>query len=76
MPSTLEYIGGGGAVDIHGAFNDCHFNCELKLPNNLKYIGHNAFAGNDGYYGNLVLPEKLEFIGDFAFAKLLTFQVT
>lgn len=69
LPSTLEYIGGGGAVDIHGAFNDCHFNCELKLPNNLKYIGHNAFAGNDGYYGNLVLPEKLEFIGDFAFAR-------
>ena len=68
LPSTLEYIGGGGAVDIHGAFNDCHFNCELKLPNNLKYIGHNAFAGNSGYYGNLILPEKLEFIGDFAFA--------
>ena len=68
LPSTLEYIGGGGAVDIHGAFNDCHFSCELKLPNNLKYIGHNAFAGNDGYYGNLILPEKLEFIGDFAFA--------
>ena len=68
LPSTLEYIGGGGAVDIHGAFCDCHFSCELKLPNNLKYIGHNAFAGNDGYYGNLVLPEKLEFIGDFAFA--------
>ena len=68
LPSTLEYIGGGGAVDIHGAFNDCHFTCELKLPNNLKYIGHNAFAGNSGYYGNLILPEKLEFIGDFAFA--------
>ena len=68
LPSTLEYIGGGGAVDIHGAFCDCHFSCELKLPNNLKYIGHNVFAGNDGYYGNLVLPEKLEFIGDFAFA--------
>ena len=68
LPSTLEYIGGGGAVDIHGAFNDCHFSCELVLPNNLKYIGHNAFAGNDGYYGNLILPEKLEFIGDFAFA--------
>ena len=67
LPSTLEYIGGGGAVDIHGAFNDCHFSCELKLPNNLKYIGHNAFAGNDGYYGNLILPEKLEFIGDGAF---------
>ena len=43
LPTTLEYIGGGGAVDIGGAFDGCHFNCELKLPNNLKYIGHHAF---------------------------------
>ena len=68
LPSTLQYIGGGGAVDRGGAFWDCHFSCELKLPNNLKYIGHNAFSGNDGYYGNLILPENLEFIGDGAFA--------
>ena len=64
LPTTLEYIGGGGAVDIGGAFDGCHFNCELKLPNNLKYIGHNVFASNPGYYGNLVLPDKLEYIGD------------
>ena len=57
LPTTLEYIGGGGAVDIGGAFDGCHFNCELKLPNNLKYIGHNVFASNPGYYGNLVLPQ-------------------
>ena len=73
LPSTLEYIGGGGAVDIGGAFNGCNFTCELKLPNNLKYIGHQVFGdqnanGNIGFYGNLILPEKLEFIGDFAFA--------
>ena len=67
LPSTLEYIGGGGAVDINGAFNGCHFSCELILPNNLKYIGHYAFCENDGYYGNLILPDKLEFIGDNAF---------
>lgn len=67
LPTTLEYIGGGGAVDIGGAFDGCHFNCELKLPNSLKYIGHNVFASNPGYYGNLVLPEKLEYIGDGAF---------
>ena len=73
LPSTLEYIGGGGAVDIGGAFNGCNFTCELKLPNNLRYIGHQCFGdqnadGNTGFYGNLILPEKLEFIGDFAFA--------
>lgn len=67
LPSTLEYVGGGGAVDIHGAFCECHFVCELKLPSGLKYIGHNAFAGNSGYYGNLILPEKLQFLGDNAF---------
>lgn len=68
LPSTLEYIGGGGAVDIHGAFCECHFVCELKLPSGLKYIGHNAFAGNSGYYGSIILPENLEFIGDNAFS--------
>ena len=67
LPSTLEYIGGGGAVDIGGAFDECKFTCELKLPNNLRYIGHNAFAENTGLYGNLILPSKLEFLGDFAF---------
>lgn len=68
LPSTLEYIGGGGAVDIGGAFDGCKFTCELKLPDNLKYIGHNAFSGNPGYYGELRLPGKCEFIGDGAFA--------
>ncbi len=67
LPSTLEYIGGGDAVDRGGAFNGCKFTCELILPNNLKYIGHNVFNGNSGYYGNLILPDKLEFVGDGAF---------
>lgn len=68
LPSTLEYIGGGGAVDIGGAFNECNFTCELKLPNRLKYIGHQVFSSCSGFYGNLVLPDQLEFIGDAAFA--------
>ena len=66
LPTTLEYIGGGGAVDIE-SLGFIATNCELKLPNSLKYIGHNVFASNPGYYGNLVLPEKLEYIGDGAF---------
>lgn len=68
LPSTLEYIGGGGNVGTHGAFVECQFNCELILPDKLKYIGHNAFAGNPNFYGNLKLPSNLEFIGDNAFA--------
>lgn len=67
LPSTLEYIGGGGAADIGGAFDGCRFSCELKLPDNLKYIGHHAFLNNNGFYGDLRLPENLEFIGDAAF---------
>lgn len=66
LPSTLEYIGGGGAVDIHGAFNGAPLSGELKLPVNLKYIGHNAFNGGL-YSGSLILPGSLEFLGDNAF---------
>lgn len=68
LPTTLETIGGGGAVDIHGAFSGCQFNCELVLPGNLRYIGHNAFSSNPNYYGSIRLPVNLEFIGDNAFA--------
>ncbi len=67
LPSTLKYIGGGGAVDIHGAFLGCRFNSELILPEKLEYIGHNAFGDNPNYYGNLRLPKNLTYIGDFAF---------
>lgn len=69
LPSTLEYIGGGGAVDIGGAFDGCKFTGELILPNSLKYIGHNVFNDNEGFYGSLKLPDNLEFIGDFAFRR-------
>lgn len=68
LPTTLKYIGGGGAVDIHGAFHGCKFNCELVLPDKLEYIGHNAFSDNSNYYGNLRLPANLTFLGDGAFA--------
>lgn len=73
LPTTLKYIGGGGAVDIGGAFNGCQFNCELVLPDKLEYIGHQAFAGNSNYYGNLRLPANLTFIGDGAFEGCLNF---
>lgn len=39
LPSTLEYIGGGGAVDIGGAFDGCKFTGELILPNSLNTLG-------------------------------------
>ena len=67
LPSTLKYVGGGGAVDIHGAFSGCKFNCELILPDNLEFIGHQAFSDNPNYYGNLRLPANLTFLGGYAF---------
>ena len=67
LPSTLEYIGGGGSALGLGAFTDCNFVCELKLPNNLKYIGPQAFRSCVGLYGELHLPNKLKQIGDLAF---------
>lgn len=60
LPNTLERI------ELE-CFYNCDFTCELKLPNNLKYIGTSAFNINHGFYGNLILPESLEFIGTYAF---------
>lgn len=67
LPSTLEYIGGGGAVLGLGAFRDCGFVGELKIPNNVTYIGIQAFQGCNGLYGELRLPEKLNYLGTRAF---------
>ena len=69
LPSTLEFIGGDGNVVFGtGAFSDCSFTCELKLPEKLKYIGSRAFNMCKGLYGELHIPENVEFIGDDAFA--------
>ena len=67
LPTTLKYIGGGGAVDIHGAFHGCPFVGQLELPVGLEYIGHNVFNGCK-FDGALSLPDNIEFIGDGAFA--------
>lgn len=67
LPSTLEYIGGGGSVLGLGAFRDCGFVGELKIPNNVTYIGIQAFQGCNGLYGELRLPEKLNYLGTRAF---------
>jgi len=71
LPSTLEYIGGGNSSIGLGAFRECGFTCELKLPNNLQHIGDQAFYGCSGLYGELHLPEKLTHIGSIAFAECI-----
>ena len=67
LPSTLEYIGGGGAVLGLGAFRECGFVGEIKIPNNVTYIGVQAFWGCKGVYGELHLPDKLSYLGTGAF---------
>lgn len=69
LPTTLEYIGVGNQYDAYwsGAFCNCGFISELKLPDGLKYIGLGAFNGCRGLYGELHLPNSLEHLGDAAF---------
>ena len=67
LPSTLEYIGGGGAALGLGAFSECGFVSEIHIPNNVKYIGVNAFSECRGLYGELHLPDKLSYLGTNAF---------
>lgn len=68
LPSTLEYIGGGGSVYGLGAFTECGFISELKIPERVTYIGHNAFNSCRGLYGELHLPHGLKTLHTGAFA--------
>lgn len=67
LPSTLKIIDGGDWGDNLGAFEECNFVCELKLPENLKKVGTRSFAGCKGLYGELKLPSNLTYIGKGAF---------
>lgn len=71
LPSTLETIGGGNSVLGLGAFRDCGFTCELKLPNSLKVIDTQAFYNCSSLYGELHLPENLEKVGLEAFGQCI-----
>ena len=57
LPSTLDSIGGS-------AFNPCGFSCELKLTDNIRYIGRNAFGRTPNFYGTFHIPSKLSSIDD------------
>ena len=77
LPSTLEYLGTPGH-NINGVFGDCGFTCELKLPQNLKYIGFQCFINCKNLYGELHLPNSLTDIKEYAFSgcKNLTGSIT
>ena len=58
LPSTLD------SIDV-SAFHNCHYKCELKLTDNIKYIGGDAFGsytgepGLENFYGVFHLPSRL-----------------
>lgn len=62
LPSTLDSIGSS-------AFMNCGYKCELKLSDNISYIGEAAFGANGGqvynggcpnFYGVFHLPTKIK----------------
>lgn len=58
LPSTLD------SIDV-AAFSHCHYKCELKLTDNIKYIGGGAFDGwqdarLDNFYGVFHIPIHLK----------------
>ncbi len=62
FPDEIEYIGENAFREI-----GLDVNSSVVLPNNLKYISGAAF-GFIGEAGELVLNDKIEYIGSYAFA--------
>ncbi len=58
LPSTLDSIG-------PMAFYDCGWHCELKLTDNISFIGGNAFNETPNFHGVFHIPSKLNYIGGF-----------
>lgn len=71
LPSTLKQIGETDHYDSHhdGAFIDCNFTCELKIPESVEIIGGGAFRNCSGFYGELRLPKNLKHLGYEAFCQ-------
>ena len=72
LPSTLKSIGHDGSITTNhydGAFYNCGFVCELKLPDNLEHIGSGSFGMCKNLYGELRLPDGLKTIGVRAFVE-------
>ena len=67
LPSTLERLGSPYEGGSTGVFRYCGFVGELRLPENLKYIGIQAFYACAGLYGELHLPNGLSYVGTNAF---------
>ena len=65
LPITLD--------SICGSFRDCGYKCELKLSDNISYIGEGSFSGQNGcpnFYGVFHLPSKIKTLAPGMFAGL------
>ena len=62
LPSTLDSI-------AEHAFGGCGYKCELKLSDNITYIGRGAFSSTPNFYGTFHIPSKLKQL-DGAFSGL------
>ena len=63
LPYSLDSIYGE-------AFISCDYGCELKLTDNIRYIGHAAFSHCPNFYGVFHVPSKLQKFEDGMFAGL------
>ena len=62
LPSTLD--------SIDGSFRDCNYRCELKLTDNITYIGEAAFHRCPNFYGVFHVPTKLRELKEGMFSEL------
>lgn len=69
LPSTLKVLGtaGEGTGYHDGAFANCSFVCELKLPDGLEVLGRGTFYNCNKLFGEIRLPEELKELGSAAF---------
>ena len=50
------------------AFCGCRMSGKLTLPDGLRVISDEAFSCCTGFRGDLVIPEKVDYIGEYAFS--------
>ena len=60
LPNTIT------SIQDH-CFKFCSFQGELVLPQNLEYIGPDAFSNCDGFTGDLIFPDSVTVISTGAF---------
>ena len=62
LPTTIDSI-------ETSAFYACGYKCDLKLTDNITYIGGGAFERTPNFYGTFHIPQKLKELND-AFTEL------